>query len=58
MKNNIYKKITEEDKFSRQFACWAQNHRSGAWKRYKRYNRRFFRRFCKKYIEGEINEIS
>lgn len=54
MKNNIHKKITEEDKFSRNFTCWAQNHRSGAWRRYKKSVRRSFRRHCKKDMRGEI----
>lgn len=58
MKNNIYKKVTREDKFSRYFTCWAQNHRSGAWRRYKRNNRRSFRKACKKHTEDEINEVS
>lgn len=56
MKNNIHKKITEEDKFSRRFACWAQNHRSGAWRRYKKGVRRSFRRICKKYIRDEMDD--
>ena len=53
MKSNIHKKKTEEDKFSRNYACWAQNHRSGAWRREKVRTRRLFRRSFKKDMRGE-----
>lgn len=56
MKNNIHKKITEENKFSRRFACWAQNHRSGAWRREKVRARRWLRRRYKKGMKGEDDE--
>ena len=53
MKNNIHKKLTYESKFDRMYACWAQNHRSGAWRREKVRTRRLFRRISKKDMRGE-----
>jgi len=39
---SIDKKLTEEDKFSRKFACWANNHKG--WSKTKKRNRRLARR--------------
>lgn len=49
---NIYKKLTEEDKSSRRFACWAINH--GGFSKYKRQNRRLARRKLKKNLKDEL----
>lgn len=39
---SIDKKLTEEDRFSRKFACWANNHKG--WSKTKTRNRRLARR--------------
>lgn len=53
MKGNIHKKMTEEDKFSRWFACWVKNNRA-AWHWYKHKTRRDFRRKMKKEcVDGD-----
>lgn len=46
MKGNIHKKMTFEDKFDREFACWVQNNRK-AWHYWKHKTRRDFRRMMK-----------
>ena len=39
---SIDKRLTEEDRFSRKFACWANNHKG--WSKEKTRNRRLARR--------------
>ena len=39
---SINKRLTEEDRFSRKFACWANNHKG--WSKTKKRNRRLARR--------------
>lgn len=39
---SVDKRLTEENKFSRQFACWANNHKG--WSKTKKRNRRLARR--------------
>lgn len=46
------KKLTFEDRFDRNHACWANNHTQG-WKKYKRNNRKELRRKIKK---GEFDD--
>ena len=51
---NIDKRLTEEDKFSRKFACWANNHKG--WSKTKTRNRRLARRKIRRGDwEGENN---
>lgn len=47
MKNNIHKKATFEDKFSRKFACWVKNNRR-RWRFFKRKAKKQFRKIFKK----------
>jgi len=54
-KGNPHKKMTFEDKFSRDFACWVKNERK-AWHWWKRKNRKDFRRMMKKELEEEIDD--
>lgn len=54
---SIDKKLTEEDKFSRKFACWANNHKG--WSKTKTRNRRLARRKIRRGDwEGRSNESS
>lgn len=50
MKNNIHKKMTFEDKFDRNYACWVKNNRK-AWRYWKKKNRKDFRKMMKKSID-------
>lgn len=51
-KNNQHKKMTFEDKFDRNFACWVKNNRK-AWHYWKHKTRRDFRRQIKKSLRRE-----
>ncbi|MBQ8967845.1 hypothetical protein [Ruminococcus sp.] len=46
MKNNIHRKMTEEDSFDRLYACWCNTHNL-VWRREKVRQRRKFRRKMK-----------
>ena len=51
---SVDKRLTEEDKFSRQFATWANNHKG--WRKTKKRNRRLARRKIRRGDwEGENN---
>lgn len=52
---NIYKKLVFEDKFDRDYACWANNHCQG-WSKYKRANRKAFRIRINRICEKEFRE--
>lgn len=52
MKGNIHKKMTFEDKFDREFACWVQNNRK-AWHYWKHKTRKDFRRMMKR---GDLDQ--
>lgn len=52
MKSNIHKKLTFEDRFDRRYACWVKNNPK-AWKRFKRQNRKKYRRILKDGKESE-----
>lgn len=52
MKGNIHKKMTFEDKFDREFACWVQNNRK-AWHYWKHKTRKDFRRMIKR---GDLDQ--
>ena len=43
---SVMKRLTEEDRFSRMFACWANNHKG--WSKTKKRNRRLARRKIKR----------
>lgn len=51
-KNNQHKKITFEDKFDRNFACWVKNNRK-AWHYWKHKTRKDFRRQMKESLQKE-----
>ena len=51
MKNNIHKKMTFEDKFNRNFACWVVNNPK-AWRFWKKKTRKDFRRKMKKTLDN------
>jgi len=51
---SIFKKLSEEDKFSRNFACWCSNH-SGSSKM-KKDNRREARNKLKELLKDDIND--
>ena len=46
------KRLTEEDRFSRAFACWANNHKG--WSKTKKRNRRLARRRLKRREDDEV----
>jgi hypothetical protein len=52
MNRSRLKRLTEEDKFSRRFACWANNHHG--WRKAKKQNRRIAKRRLKR--EGDFEE--
>lgn len=54
MKNNIHKKETYEDKFSRHYAAWVQNERR-AWQFWKRRNRKIFRKKKKEELREYVD---
>lgn len=54
---SVMKRLTEEDRFSRMFACWANNHKG--WSKTKKRNRRLARRKIKRgEWEGADDEDS
>lgn len=55
MQKNSTKKLVCEDKFSRKYACWANNHCQG-WSKYKTKQRREIRRKLKEEANREIIE--
>ena len=55
MKNNIHKKMTFEDKFDRNYACWVINNRK-AWRFWKKKTRKDFRRMMKKSIDKDSEQ--
>lgn len=54
-KNNQHKKMTFEDKFDRNFACWVENNRK-AWHYWKHKTRKDFRRQMKRSLQKEIED--
>ena len=54
MKNNIHKKETFEDKFSRNYACWVKNNRK-AWMFWKKRNRKIFRKKKKEELREYVD---
>ena len=54
MQKSRMKKMTEEDKFDRKFACWACNHHG--WRKYRIRNRRKAKRHLKAEMLSEIRE--
>jgi len=54
-KNNQHKKMTFEDKFDRNFACWVENNRK-AWHYWKHKTRKDFRRQMKESLQKEIED--
>ena len=54
MQKSRMKKMTEEDKFDRKFACWANNHHG--WRKYRIRNRRKAKRHLKAEMLSEIRE--
>lgn len=52
MQKGFWKRLSCEDKFDREFACWAANHKG--WRKYKRGNRRAARRKLKKAVEKSL----
>lgn len=46
MSRSRLKRLTEEDRFARRFACWANNH--GGWSKAKKQNRRTAKRRLKR----------
>ena len=52
-KGNIHKKMTFEDKFDRNFACWVKNNRK-AWHYWKRKTRKDFRHDMKEELDEDI----
>ena len=54
MQKSRMKKMTEEDKFDRRFACWANNHHG--WHKYRNMVRRKARRMLKAEMTQEIRE--
>ena len=55
-KKGIFTKLSYEDKFSRMFACWANNH-CKAWSDYKKRNRQTARNRLKEELKNEIKNI-
>lgn len=54
MHRNIYRKITYEDRFDRNYACWANNHKG--WSKYKRENRKRAREKLRDLTRKETGE--
>ena len=46
------KRLTEEDRFSREFACWAQNH--DGWSKAKRANRRAGKKRLRRITNSDL----
>ena len=51
MSRSDLKRLIEEDRFSRRFACWAQNHKG--WSKTKKRNRRLAKRRLKRRADDE-----
>lgn len=47
------KRLTEEERWSRRYACWAQNHKG--WSKTKKRNRRVARQKLKGRIDNECD---
>ena len=56
-KDNRHKKMTFEDKFDRNYACWVQNNRK-AWHWWKHKTRRDFRRKMRSQTRKEFGDES
>ena len=56
-KSNIHKKMTFEDKFDRNFACWVKNNRK-VWHWWKRKTRKDFRHMMEKDLIERINDAT
>lgn len=54
-KRGIHRKLTYEDRFDRDYACWANNH--GGWSKAKTQTRREFRAKLKEEPKKEILKI-
>lgn len=55
MQRGIFKKITYEDKFDRNYACWVKNN-PRAWAWWKKKNRKEARQKLKKELRSVIDE--
>lgn len=51
MTRSRLKRLTELDRFSRNWACWAKNHKG--WRKYKHTNRRIAKRKLSKQLYKE-----
>lgn len=54
MSRSRLKRLTEEDRFARRFACWANNH--GGWSKTKKRNRRIAKRKLKREDGYELRD--